>query len=153
MPWNCADSWRGSQSSPLVGGPQPWAPPVPADSVWKYGPVLQWPHTSPEPHGLCREPYAPVLHGQLHGATPYPPVGTQAPPKAWLCNQLDRTSDLPTSTPTVISPFTTEGCMELAHGGYLENIVLGNRRYATEPYRLSPVSGHFSKVKKYNQLI
>ena len=42
--------------------------------------------------------------------------------------------------------------MELAYPEYLENIVLGNRRYATEPYRMSPILGHFSKIKKYNQL-
>ena len=64
---------------------------------------------APSPHELCREPYAPELHSQLHGGSPYPPVGTQPPHKGQPCNQLDRSSDLPTSTPTIISPFTTEG--------------------------------------------
>ena len=107
---------------------------------------------APGPHRLCREPYAPMPHSHLHGGYPLPSSGHTATHKGQLCNQLDRSSDLLTSAPTVTSPFKTDGCMELACGGYLENIVLGSRRYATEPYRMSRISGHFSKIKKYSQL-
>ena len=134
-----------------------WTPALGPDSpcrqcekVWPCPPMGA--HQPQAPTGCAESHMHPCCIVTCMADTPYPPVGTQPPHIGQLCNQLDRSSDLPTSTPTITSPFKTEGCMELACGGYLENIVLGSRSYATEPYRMSPTLGHFSKIKKYSQL-
>ena len=110
--WSPPPSLLAPGAYPPTSGPAPASgPPIPAAS-----PLETWP-CQPMGHPVGQPWDTPGRTASHAGTSPAcPPVGWQPLHGAGPGNQVGQGPALPTSAPTVVSPATTEGPIQLTEG-------------------------------------